>query len=83
MFYRKDDVLIGAPYYSKIQDEGRVYIYLNKGDTMKGDWEYVSMNRDMQFFLISCLFPIFYCLKKTNFSISLYFKGWPAIKWLP
>ena len=26
----KDDLLVGAPYYSKVQDEGRVYVYINR-----------------------------------------------------
>ena len=30
---KKDDVLIGAPYYSSSGDEGRVYIYKNTGDS--------------------------------------------------
>ena len=26
------DLLVGAPLYSDLQDEGRVYIYINDGD---------------------------------------------------
>lgn len=29
----RDDVLVGAPYYSRVSDEGRVYVYDNIGDT--------------------------------------------------
>jgi len=25
------DILIGAPYFTHVKDEGRVYIYLNNG----------------------------------------------------
>ena len=34
MIYRRPryaDVLIGAPYFTDVLDEGRVYIYLNDG----------------------------------------------------
>ena len=34
---KKDDVLIGAPFYSIIRDEGRVYIFKNTGDSTYDD----------------------------------------------
>jgi len=26
----KDDLLVGAPHFSKVQDEGRVYVFMNR-----------------------------------------------------
>ncbi|XP_073235990.1 integrin alpha-4-like [Porites lutea] len=28
---RHTDILVGAPYYTTVKDEGRVFIYLNNG----------------------------------------------------
>ena len=29
--FRNTDILVGAPYYTTVKDEGRVFIYLNNG----------------------------------------------------
>ena len=45
-----DDILVGSPYFSKVHDEGRVYVYMNKRRTQ--DFNYAGT---VMYFIVLCI----------------------------